>query len=314
MNDQLQKLNPKTCGGSLNAISSQESEDGQERCSSQEYPKLSRCGRAVRRASLLAWLAQEKGETIHVTWLRPFSISSRSADLHTSLGNRLQLRLPKTSGLMLYSLNWKRKATPAGLPYFQLVASVLRTKEIDSSLVQSFWYTPTTNVSHQPATERGLQTGQAMHLAAWPTPTTRDHKDGQECPNVPTNSLLGREVWLSAWPTPTATNNDRSPAPERALTMYRGDGSKIQQRLQDFAAISEPVRITASGRMLTGSPAGIRSSGQLNPAHSRWLMGFPPAWDASAVTATPLCRKSPLNLSAPSSKALPVSLTEWDFD
>jgi hypothetical protein len=36
----------------------------------------------------------------------------------------------------------------------------------------------------------------AQQMAAtWPTPTTRDGKDGQFCPNVPTNSLLGREVW-----------------------------------------------------------------------------------------------------------------------
>lgn len=40
----------------------------------------------------------------------------------------------------------------------------------------------------------------------WPTPTTRDHKDGQECANVPTNALLGRVAWLSGWPTPTVGN------------------------------------------------------------------------------------------------------------
>jgi hypothetical protein len=31
--------------------------------------------------------------------------------------------------------------------------------------------------------------------ATWPTPTTRDGKDGSFCPNVPTNALLGREAW-----------------------------------------------------------------------------------------------------------------------
>jgi len=30
---------------------------------------------------------------------------------------------------------------------------------------------------------------------AWPTPTSRDYKDGVYCPNVPVNKLLGREVW-----------------------------------------------------------------------------------------------------------------------
>jgi len=44
----------------------------------------------------------------------------------------------------------------------------------------------------------GANVSDLVHLypaATWPTPTTRDGKDGSFCPNVPTNALLGREVW-----------------------------------------------------------------------------------------------------------------------
>lgn len=34
-----------------------------------------------------------------------------------------------------------------------------------------------------------------MVPALWPTPTSRDHKDGSFCANVETNGLLGRTVW-----------------------------------------------------------------------------------------------------------------------
>jgi hypothetical protein len=63
------------------------------------------------------------------------------------------------------------------------------------------------------------------------------------------------------------------------------DGKLSTDRLDVVAQIAGPARLTATGEMLTGSSAGMESGGQLNPEHSRWLMGLPSAWDDCAVTA-----------------------------
>lgn len=38
-------------------------------------------------------------------------------------------------------------------------------------------------------------------------------------------------------------------------------------------------------KILTGSGAGIKSGGRLNPALPRWLMGFPKEWCLAATDA-----------------------------
>ena len=59
------------------------------------------------------------------------------------------------------------------------------------------WPTPRANEGTgdkiPPGRQGGLALKQAVHL--WPTPTSRDHKDGSFCANVETNGLLGRTVW-----------------------------------------------------------------------------------------------------------------------
>ncbi|BBI92191.1 methyltransferase [Serratia symbiotica] len=187
-----------------------------------------------------------------------FTGSSASAALSASLANRLQAVTP-TLGSTLYKLTWKQWTTPLGLSRSRLRASVRRISET-------------------------VPTG-------WPTPTTRDWKDGKECQNVPLNALLGRVVWLTGWPTPNASNT-KNAYQDWEKVLKRKEAGR-QSNLQDFACLSIPVRLTASGEMLTGSFAEMKSGGQLNPAHSRWLMGLPQEWDDCAPTEMPSTRKRP---------------------
>lgn len=101
---------------------------------------------------------------------------------------------------------------------------------------------------------------------------------------------IGSSLVRTNWPTP------RSADGEKNVRTLEGALSEIQRKggpqdVAQAAAITQPIRVTASGQMLTGSAAGMENSGQLNPAHSRWLMGYPPEWDDCAVTAMPSSRK-----------------------
>ncbi len=116
-----------------------------------------------------------------------------------------------------------------------------------------------------------------------------DRQQWERCGEFqPTGGVnLQTAALLAGWPTPTpTTSNDRSPCPQEAMRTYRDNGTKIQKRLQDVAALCGPARLTASGEMLIGSTAGMDGGGQLDPDHSRWLMGFPPEWEECAPTET----------------------------
>lgn len=224
--------------------------------------------------------------------------SSKSAALQQSLVNRLQART-QSLGSTLFRLTWKPWALPSGRSLSRLRAWALRTCVTEPTS----WPTPQArdfkgaNSAGNDLTHNARPLNEVAVLAGWPTPTvgnvnnSRISEDPQgyserhmKRPGSSTDLAILAQA-TAGWPNPSC-NNDRTGNPESAMSMTRPDGTKVQQRLQDFAAICGPARLTDSGELLTGCSAGMESGGQLNPAHSRWLMGLPPEWDACAPTAT----------------------------
>ena len=194
--------------------------------------------------------------------------SSASAALSESLASRLQARLG-TAGLVWFRQTWKRKATPLGRAYWAHTASGHRTSGNGSGS----WPTPRTPTGGAESGERKQELGRMESgggdlqatalLAGWPTPCQQDGPNGGPSQGA---DRLPAAANLMSWPTPQEADGVRG-----SQTLKRGN-------------------LTLRGAALTGSPAGTAKPGQLNPAHSRWLMGYPPAWDACAPTATPSTR------------------------
>jgi hypothetical protein len=286
MSEALKTCDPMNLDDLFNATSSPASGSGQQPCAEQVGVTIVVSGQPHALVSLSARQAKAMGLLTSGIFGPHCSTSSSSVALQSSLENKLRAATQHL-GSTLFKLTWKTWVTPSGLSRSRLRASVLRTSETGctgwATTRASDWKGAGARAPEgcQKEYERGaMDLGIQAWLASWPTTTTRDWKDGSPCSNVETNALLGRAVWCASWPA-TQAGDEKWRYSTRERSERRIKSGK-QVCLECIAHIADPVRLTASGEMLTGSSAQTTSGDRLNPALSRWLMGLREAWDLSA--------------------------------
>ena len=277
MADQLPKFNQKTLpgfgesiclGGSQGGIMPSTSPDGE---TLQSGPAHALVSRSAKRGS-------EKAPPTNATSGPSSSDSSPSADLQRSLENRLRARLD-VNGSPEYVLTWKHWDMLSGPPICALRGRARRTSDSGCS----GWPTPrcgdTAQESIEAKTARNKRLRAAGYtkgcgspslattatLTGWPTPDTMQSQSGHGTRGgKPGNgsqsgASLASIAKLTGWATPTAVNH-RSPKSNQ-----HGKNSRPLQEQAGTTSIAETAKLVASPT--------------LNPAFSRWLMGFPENWD-----------------------------------
>ena len=134
-----------------------------------------------------------------------------------------------------------------------------------------------TNIgAHRDGTKAQIGLENEARLVGWATPAARDWKSGDASQETLDRNArpLSELAKLVAFPT-----NPDALDVARILNL----GPRLQS-LVDSGITEVGFLLDRNGWEI------VPASGQLNPAHSRWLMGLPPVWDACAVTAMELSR------------------------
>lgn len=211
---------------------------------------------------------------ISVTYGPHGSGLSASYALSMCLANRLRQRTDLL-GSTLFRLTWKERVTSSGRRIPALRGTARRCSASDFTS----WPRPRANDAEKRGQvvddpRNGMVT--AANLAGWNRPMATDGRGGR-VPRPPNRQWTNCDLaLLASWGRPTAVD-------------YKGSGPKVMRndgKLRNDRLMYQAEQFVDSGQMPNGYAAATDGAARLNPAHSRWLMGLPIAWESCADTVT----------------------------